>query len=484
VKRRIVLQTLVALSLAIDARAQTATIAPRAIPAAPSWAGWAQCQVDMQGTGYTDRQTHTWVLSGGAPTMQGVFAIHPATWSAVGSGSAERTSGSQRLRGEWTTNVAGVNAPLAITTRASDKRIAIRPWHDRLGVSTGIKGTEQATIATVRAPAPTPLAFQAWESTFPTVEGNDGSIISGSSTLPTNATTAPMQPAGATRTTSCTWQFGEDPAALQPPPAPPAIVSSNAPATTPAPPGGAVTASSRRDGSAKTMTASTGCTQPGPTVIGQPLVTPGEVEIAWQRHGAGPPRGDFGVPIPWGTHRYVTYRVSRPDLGATPLQDINAAILPPGAAANSNPPVTFAHRAPLDHRVSYTYIISAHFAHEEVAPNTRQYFDDGCGITQVSITAPRPRTPDLANVTTGAGRVDISWTMAAQGQSGFVIFGDGLPQQGTEYPAHATRAEISGLPPGNHTWLLAPFWDAPSGRMIDVSTGRPSYSDSEVERRL
>jgi hypothetical protein len=89
--------------------------------------------------------------------------------------------------------------------------MVIRPWHDRLGASTGIKGTEQATatITTLRTPAPTPLAFQAWESTFPMIEGDAGSIISGSSTLPTNGTTAPMQPAGATRTTSCTWQFAQ-----------------------------------------------------------------------------------------------------------------------------------------------------------------------------------------------------------------------------------------------------------------------------------
>ena len=139
--------------------------------------------------------------------MQGVFAIHPATWSVAGSGATERTSGRQPSKAEWTTNVEGVSAPMAITARAADKRIVIRPWHDRLGVSAAIKGAEQATTAATRAASPIPLAFQAWESTFPTVEGSPSGVISGSSTLSTNGTTSPMQPAGSTRTSSCTWQF-------------------------------------------------------------------------------------------------------------------------------------------------------------------------------------------------------------------------------------------------------------------------------------
>jgi hypothetical protein len=226
-------RTLLVLALLVGtanlSHAQTGTISPRSISPAPSatspagWEGWAQCQVDTQGTDYIDRQTHTWVLAGTPPTMQGVFAIHAATWSAVGSGTAKRTSGSQPLQSEWTTNVNGVSAPLAITVRASDKHVVIRIWHDRLFASAAIKGSEQATTASLRPSAPTPLGFQAWESTFPTVEGAEGTVISGSSTLATNGTTAPMQPLGATRTTSCTWQFAQAPTQIAGPPAPPSL---------------------------------------------------------------------------------------------------------------------------------------------------------------------------------------------------------------------------------------------------------------------
>ena len=207
--RAAVLLVVVSLGAASPSLAQTVTSSPRSVPAA--WAGWAQCQVVTTGPSYSDRQTHTWVLTG-TPTMQGVFAIHPATWSVAGSGTVQRTSGSQPSKAEWTTNVTSVSAPMAISVRAADKRIVIRPWHDRLGVSAAIKGTEQATMTAVtRAPAPTPLAFQAWESTFPTVEGNPSGVISGSSTLPTNGTTSPMQATGSTRTSSCTWQFAQAP---------------------------------------------------------------------------------------------------------------------------------------------------------------------------------------------------------------------------------------------------------------------------------
>ena len=37
------------------------------------WAGWAQCQLTAQGEGYANPQTHTWVLTGTTPTVDGAF---------------------------------------------------------------------------------------------------------------------------------------------------------------------------------------------------------------------------------------------------------------------------------------------------------------------------------------------------------------------------------------------------------------------------
>lgn len=197
---------------------------------AGAWNGWAQCQVDTIGTNYFDRQTHTWVLAGTAPAMQGGFAIHAATWSAVGAGAIQRTPRSQPSQAEWTTSVSGVGAPLAISIRPSDTRIVVRPWHDRLGVNRGIQGLERLVMpASADAGASTPLVFQAWESTFPTIERSAGSVISGSSTLATNGTTSPMPPAGATRTSSCSWEFAPAPAQVSSPPSPVALSAGLAP---------------------------------------------------------------------------------------------------------------------------------------------------------------------------------------------------------------------------------------------------------------
>src|SRR5687768_2583826 len=70
-------------------------------PAPPPWAGWARCQVDVVGPGYSDRRTHTWTLTGGAPRLEGAFRIFPASWSVVGSGSIDRGQGGNTLTARW-----------------------------------------------------------------------------------------------------------------------------------------------------------------------------------------------------------------------------------------------------------------------------------------------------------------------------------------------------------------------------------------------
>ncbi|HEV8598194.1 MAG TPA: hypothetical protein VGQ69_02430, partial [Gemmatimonadales bacterium] len=56
------------------------------------WAGWARCQVNVQGPGYSDQQTHTWIVTGGSPRVEGAFRIFPATWNVVGAGSLQKTT--------------------------------------------------------------------------------------------------------------------------------------------------------------------------------------------------------------------------------------------------------------------------------------------------------------------------------------------------------------------------------------------------------
>jgi hypothetical protein len=94
------------------------------------------------------------------------------------------------------------------------------------------------------------------------------------------------------------------------------------------------------------------------------------------------------------------------------------------------------------------------------------------------------------NAATRTGGVRVSWDLPGSDATGYLVLGPGLPQNGQEIlaPARSTiptlgtrtanataapapRIDISGVPVGTHTWLIAPFWNTPTGRVIDVNTG-------------
>jgi hypothetical protein len=190
-----------------------------------AWAGWARCEVDVTGQGYTDRQTHLWTMSG-APTVQGAFRIYPGTWSVVGGGSLQRTQGKQTLAAQWATNVPSMSAPLALFVRASDRRMFIQSRHTQLRAKNAIQGFQQQTVDGKAKPAEA-IGLEAFEWAFPTIDVTPrrtvGSVVqpasaNGSATQPARGSVGPMQPAGAQTTAACTWQFGEDAAAPEPSP--------------------------------------------------------------------------------------------------------------------------------------------------------------------------------------------------------------------------------------------------------------------------
>src|SRR5215475_14132183 len=102
----------VTISLVAAARAST-----QAPSADGPWSGWIRCQVSAQGQGYSDQQIHTWILSGAAPRVEGVFRIFPATWTVVGNGSLQRATGANTVTAQWAANGQGPSAPIAVSTR-------------------------------------------------------------------------------------------------------------------------------------------------------------------------------------------------------------------------------------------------------------------------------------------------------------------------------------------------------------------------------
>jgi len=183
----------------------------------PAWAGWARCEIQVQGTGYSEQQTHTWTMTGDAPSSEGAFRVYAGTWNVVGKGSLQRSQGSQSLVAEWAIN-ATRPAPLAVFVRASDGRMFIQARHAQLRQAGAIAGYQQQIIDG-KPQSPGKIGAEAFEWAFPVIDAAATSTtVNGSSTPAVNGSVGYMQQGGARGSASCTWQFGQGAAAPAPPP--------------------------------------------------------------------------------------------------------------------------------------------------------------------------------------------------------------------------------------------------------------------------
>jgi hypothetical protein len=198
------------LGAAISAVLALAAIAPgqtKPSIADGPWSGNAQCDISVQGPGYTHHETHTWTLTASQPMRQGAMRIYAGTWSVSGQGSLERAQGTQKLTAQWTTK-ASLPAPLAIFVRASDGKLLLKSWHAQLRSKGGVTGTQKQEINGVVQTPEGVISLEAFEWQFPLIELSASSPnVSGSSNKPTNGSVGPMQPAGSQGTAACTWQF-------------------------------------------------------------------------------------------------------------------------------------------------------------------------------------------------------------------------------------------------------------------------------------
>ena len=200
--RGVALLSLVALTMASPAFSQSAP------SPGVGWSGSARCQLSVQGPGYSDSETHTWTITGPA-TVEGAFRVYPATWSVTGSGSLQRTQGSQTLAAQWTINAPAMSAPIAIFVRASDGRMFMQPRHAQVRARDAVQGQQQVTIEG-KPQTPVKISAEAFEWTFPVVEVPAGSTtLSGSSTPAVNGSVGLMQPGGSRATASCSWQYSQ-----------------------------------------------------------------------------------------------------------------------------------------------------------------------------------------------------------------------------------------------------------------------------------
>ncbi len=156
----------------------------------------------------------------------------------------------------------------------------------------------------------------------------------------------------------------------------------------------------------------------------------------------------FTLTKPAGT---TGYRIARRDVGELTPTPVTAA--------------SYTHAAPLDYHQTYQYVI------------TGVRTDGGCTTAAVSVTPPRPLTPQVtAKATPGqvTGRVTLSWPTQNDRPTAYLVLGPGLTEAGTEVPASATTPhslEIGNVPLGAQSWLVTPLWKTPAGIMSDVSLG-------------
>ncbi|HSE51340.1 MAG TPA: hypothetical protein VLB00_04080, partial [Gemmatimonadales bacterium] len=172
------------------------------------WAGWAQCQLTAQGQGYANQQTHTWVLTGTTPTVDGAFRLYPATWTVTGQGSRQRVMGDGRTVVEqWTTAGSPRPAPISVWIRVSDATLRFTSRHAQLRSQGAATGTSTARSTNGNAPAQTtPIGYDVYEWTFPAIEDvpATSTTVSGSpGPRPVNGSIAPGQPPGTTLTEAC-----------------------------------------------------------------------------------------------------------------------------------------------------------------------------------------------------------------------------------------------------------------------------------------
>ena len=212
-------------ALAVEvASAQTRTAADG------PWTGWVRCEITAQGAGYSDHQTHTWVMTGGAPRVEGVFRVYPATWTVVGGGSLGRTQ-TTNVTAEWATSGQSSNAPIAVWTRG-DGHLVFTLRHDQLRAPNGFTGYRFYTTDGKDQPRQA-IAAETYEYRFQPIDDAPANSITGSSTVPVPSSNAfaPTPQPGSTATSSCSWQFVQSGTPI----APPSTSSAAATGTTTAP---------------------------------------------------------------------------------------------------------------------------------------------------------------------------------------------------------------------------------------------------------
>lgn len=183
-------------------------------PVAQGWAGWAQCQLTIQGPGYSHSETHLWAITG-AGTSNANMEIYPTSWTVTGNGYLDRVSGPTRKTAQWGINGMLPNVTIA-TTRHAD-RITIQRWTNHGPARSALTGTETTTVNGVGTSRPLVLDVQQWA--FPATSTRPTSTrATGSNSAKFDGLRGPLAPPGSMGRAECKWDFAKSPDEPAPPP--------------------------------------------------------------------------------------------------------------------------------------------------------------------------------------------------------------------------------------------------------------------------
>jgi hypothetical protein len=181
-------------------------------PGQGPWSGQAQCLVVSKSAEYLDEQTHTWTLTGAAPTptpfgSAQIFYTWPATWTVQGGGRKAYPSRGPVAPGRddhvdrWT-----IASEMTVAIRVTE--IAGQTARIRIAAE-GMRGAPLGSIRVTDVSGRTrDAAVQPWQ--FPAIEDSATSTtLTGTSTrmFPEGYAVGWGQPPKATTTATCTWSF-------------------------------------------------------------------------------------------------------------------------------------------------------------------------------------------------------------------------------------------------------------------------------------
>jgi hypothetical protein len=163
--------------------------------AADGWSGQIECVINVRAAGYQDDQMQTWTITGAA-VPRNDFRDYPAAWTVMGSGSRAPADA-------WTRTGSDANGSITLFVPIGTNNIRVAPGQRVLKAVGGIRAT--AASIPVTGDADEWRGYQYFDAPGAATQ----TAFNGSRTQMRTDLVGWRQPAGASVTETCTWNFAK-----------------------------------------------------------------------------------------------------------------------------------------------------------------------------------------------------------------------------------------------------------------------------------